>query len=193
MKRRDLLKAIGSGALVGLTGCADKCSQVTCQAGKDLRKADTEPMKLRPHHILDIVTSYGAGERFEPHPYGHSLHTVAEAILADTSIKTELVIGADAICEGCKYLQPDGSCTDVLGQLEGKPSKQSYNDDLDQRVFDYLNIKPGTVMTIEEYLKKVNKKVPGIEKVCTHPKSDPARRLDNLTKGLVKLGIRAKV
>jgi hypothetical protein len=37
----------------------------------------------RPHHILDIVTSHGAGERFEPHPYGHSLHIVAGKVPSD--------------------------------------------------------------------------------------------------------------
>jgi len=37
-------------------------------------------MKLRPHHVLDIVSAIGHGAEFRPHPYGHAVHTVAEAI-----------------------------------------------------------------------------------------------------------------
>jgi len=181
IKRRDLLKGAGYGALFALSGCANEKSRT---------QAQTEPMKLRPHHILDIVTDYGEGARFEPHPYGHSLHIVAKAITSDTGIKIQLVVGADAVCQGCKHLQPDGSCDDVLGQLDGKPSKQSYNDDLDRRLLAYLDLKPGAVMTVRQYLQKVNEKVPGIEKVCTHPKEDGRKRLANLTRGLIKLGVR---
>ena len=36
-------------------------------------------MRLRPHHILDIISSYGHGAEFRPSPYGHAVHTVAEA------------------------------------------------------------------------------------------------------------------
>jgi len=187
--RRGLLKTIGSSALFALSGCAN---EKTRAANEKSTGTDIKPMKLRPHHILDIVTDYGEGVRFEPHPYGHSLHIVAKAITSDTSIKTQLVVGADAVCQGCKHLQPDGSCDDVLGQLDGKPSKQAYNDDLDRRLLDYLGLKAGTVMTIRQYLGKVNKKVPGIEKICTHPKEDQQKRLANLAHGLVKLGIRNK-
>ena len=147
-------------------------------------------MKLRPHHILDIITGYGHGVEYKPVPYGHSQHIVAKAILSDVDIKIKLVIGADAVCQGCKHLLPDGQCDDVLQQLDPPISKQEYNDTLDYRLLDYLNINRDTVTTIREYLEIVNKKVPGIERICTHPKEDQKERLNGLTKGLINLGIR---
>ena len=72
-------------------------------------------MELRPHHILDIVTTYGHGHRFEPHPYGHANHTVAEAILTGTGQEIRFVVGADEICRPCRRLRPDGQCAHVPG------------------------------------------------------------------------------
>ena len=97
---------------------------------------------------------------------------------------------ADDICEGCEHLLPDGKCKDVLAQLSPSPSKQAYNDVLDSRLFDDLSIEPDSVITTREYLEAVNKKVPGIEKICTHPKENQQERLNGLVSGLNKLGIR---
>ncbi len=147
-------------------------------------------MKLRPHHILDIISAFGKGVEYTPHPYGHSLHIVAPRLLSDLDLKIELVLGTDAICEGCKHLQGDGKCQDVLGQLTPSPSKQAYNDVLDCRLFDDLNIAPCTMISTRGYLEAVNKKLPGIEKICTHPKEDQQDRLNGLISGLIELGIR---
>jgi hypothetical protein len=155
-------------------------------------EVERQPLRLRPHHILDIVTSHGAGERFEPHPYGHSLHLVAPAILADLGLKTELVVAADAVCQNCRHLHSDGRCDDVLSQLDPAPSKQAYNEVIDCRVLDHLRLTPGAVMTVREYLVRVDQAVPGIEKICTHPKEDERQRLASLTAGLVKLGVRVR-
>jgi hypothetical protein len=83
-----------------------------------------------------------------------------------------------------------GCCDDVLSQLDPSPSKQSYNEVIDCRLLDELRIKPGSVITLGEYLELINRRVPGIEKICTHPKEDERRRLASLTAGLVKLGVR---
>ena len=147
-------------------------------------------MQLRPHHILDIISAYGKGTDYHPHPYGHSLHIVAPKLLSDLELKIKLVLGSDDICEGCEHLLPDGKCKDVLAQLTPSPSKQAYNDVLDSRLFDDLTIEPdGEIMT-QEFLAAVNKKVPGIEKICTHPKEDQQERLNGLASGLIKLGLR---
>ena len=146
-------------------------------------------MKLRPHHVLDIITSYGHGQKFEAHPYGHAVHTVAATILADLELKVEFVIGSDEICRPCKYLQSNGQCGDVLHQLDPPISKQEYNDKLDCRLFDYLGLTSSKVMTIREYLEIVNENVPGLEKICTHPKENQQERLKGLQDGLTELGI----
>lgn len=147
-------------------------------------------MQLRPHHILDIVSGHGQGIKFQQHPYGHSLHIVAQKLLSNLDLKIKLVLGADDICEGCKYLLPDGKCKDVLTQLNPSPLKQAYNDVLDCRLFDYLSLEVDSVLTTRKYLEKVNEKVPGIEKICTHPKENEEERLKGLINGLILLGVR---
>ena len=147
-------------------------------------------MQLRPHHILDIISAYGKGIEYQPHPYGHSLHIVAPRLLSNLDLKIILVLNADDICEGCEHLLPDGKCKDVLAQLTPSPSKQAYNDVLDSRLFDDLSIEPDSEITTREYLEVVNKKVPGIEKICTHPKENQQERLNGLVSGLIKLGLR---
>ena len=147
-------------------------------------------LRLRPHHIIDIITGHGQHVQYEPHPYGHSQHIVAPKLLSDLDLKIMLVLQADDICAGCEHLLPDGKCKDVLAQLTPSPSKQAYNDVLDSRLFDLFEIDPDCIMTTRAYLGLVNEKTPGIERICTHPKEDPEARLEGLTAGLVKLGIR---
>lgn len=147
-------------------------------------------MKLRPHHVLDIISSHGHGEEFKPHPYGHAVHTVAQAIIADLNFDVEFIAGADEICRPCRHLQASGQCDDVSNHLGVLESKQAYNDALDRKLFGYLGFKEGAIITMRQYLEKVNAKVPGIEQICSHPGEDKARRLEGLKKGLKKLGVR---
>ncbi len=150
-----------------------------------------DTLVLRPHHLVDILTSHGNDEKFEPHPYGHALHVVGPRVLADLKLPVKFVVAADDICRPCKHLRKDGTCEDVLSQLPEKPSKQEYNDNLDRRLMSYLKMQPGTRMTVRAFFELVNTKTPGIEKICTHPKEDQRTRLAGLMNGLQKLGIRS--
>ncbi len=152
--------------------------------------AKEEPVKLRPHHLLGILTGYGNGEKFEPHPYGHALHIIAPMVREHPTLRVKFVVAADDICAPCKHLRPDGTCDDVLSQLSPPISKQEYNDKLDRRLFAYLNLRSGATMTVRAFCKLVNRRVPGIEKICTHPKEDEQRRLAGMIKGLQMFGIR---
>ncbi|MBN1873876.1 MAG: DUF1284 domain-containing protein [Anaerolineae bacterium] len=145
-------------------------------------------MKLRPHHLIDIISDYGHGVKFTPHPYGHALHTVAEQVLNDLSLEIEFVLAADEICYPCRHLQPNGVCDDVLSQLDEPVSKQGYNDELDGKLFPYLGIKPGARLTLRQFLECVARHFPGIEKICTHPGEQEAYRRQGLEAGLSKLG-----
>ncbi len=145
---------------------------------------------LRPHHLVDILASYGNGEKFEAHPYGHALHVVGPRVLANLALPVRFVVAADDICRPCKHLRSDGTCDDALSQLPDKPSKQEYNDGLDRRLLPYLNLEAGARMTVRAFFELVNDRTPGIEKICTHPKEDPQRRLAGLVNGLRQLGIR---
>ena len=144
-------------------------------------------MKLRPHHLLDIISDHGHGAEFAPHPYGHALHAVAAQVLADTSIEVEFVLAADDICSPCCHLQAGGVCDDVLSQLAEPVSKQAYNDGLDSKLFPYLGIQPGARLTVREFLERVSAHVPGIEQICTHPGEQQADRLQGLRQGLQRL------
>ena len=145
-------------------------------------------MELRPHHILDIVKSYGAGSAFRPHPYGHAVHTVAKQILSDLEIKVRLIVGSDEICQPCIHLQPDGLCDDVLHQLNPPISKQTYNDDLDRRLLAYFGLREGDRMTFGEYLEVIREHFEGLPDICTHPGDSVEERTTNLDAGLKKLG-----
>ena len=190
LKRRDFL-----AGLAGLTFC----SLFACSPGKShddakqKQKMEHYDMQLRPHHILDIISCHGQGTIFQPHPYGHSLHIVSPKLLSNLDLKIKLVLDADEICKGCKHLMPDGKCKDVLAQLNPSPSKQAYNDVLDCRLFDYLSLEINSVITFRKYLEIVNKKAPGIERICTHPKENQEERLNGLIDGLIKLGLREKI
>lgn len=149
----------------------------------------TEPMNLRPHHVLDIVVEFGHGIGFEPHPYGHAVHIVAATILTDADIAARFVIGADAICEPCCHLKAGGQCDDILTRFDPPRRKQDYNDALDRRLCDYLALEPGTVMTVREFLRMAARRVPGVETVYVGSSRGADWRLEGLRRGLEKLGI----
>ena len=144
-------------------------------------------MKLRPHHLIDIITDYGHDVEFKPHPYGHAVHTVAAKVLANLDLEVEFVVAADAICLPCQHLQPDGQCDDVLHQLASPVLKQTYNDELDNGLFAHFGMKPGVRMTVGAFLKMLAEHTPGIEKLCTHPGEEQASRLEGLKRGLARL------
>lgn len=147
---------------------------------------------LRPHHILDIITKYGQNFAFDPHPYGHAMHIVAQKIVDDINMKVKLTIGADEICYPCRHLLPNGYCDDVLKQISPAINKQDYNDHLDSKLLTFLNIKPNTILSIRDYLTIINARTPGIEKICSHPMEKKDCRLRGLIDGLVKVGIRTE-
>lgn len=150
-------------------------------------------MRARPHHLIDIITQYGAGRPFRPHEYGHAVHTVAERVISQPDVAVEFVVDADDICAPCVHLV-EGRCDDVLSQLDPpgdrkrSHSKQDYNDDLDRRLLDFLGMHESQTMSFREYLRVIREHLDGIEAVCSHPGEDPAQRAAKLTHGLEKLG-----
>lgn len=188
INRRDFLVGLSGLTFFNLFTYSLGRSQVDTKL-KQKQKMEPYDMQLRPHHILDIVTDHGNSKDFSPAAYGHSQHIVAPKLLSNLDLKVKLVLDADDICVGCKHLLPNGKCKDVLAKLNPSPSKQAYNDVLDCRLFDYLSIEVNSVLTTRKYLEIVNEKVPGIEKICTHPKENQEERLNGLIDGLMKLGI----
>ena len=125
---------------------------VVPDCGRHGAHSDPKAMRLRPHHLIDIVTSFGHGQEFRPHPYGHALHTVAQAVLADPDVEAEFVIAADDVCRPCSHLTPEGLCDDIRVNRPPPLWKQEYNDDLDRRLLAHLHVNDGVCMTVREFL-----------------------------------------
>ncbi len=145
-------------------------------------------MRLRPHHLLDIITQYGAGQPFVPSAYGHAVHTVAALVLQELQTPIEMIVGADDICAPCSKLV-EGRCTDNLLAFAPPMSKQEYNDALDKRLLAHLGLQEGDILTMQAFCKRVKEHLKDIEKICTHPREDPQARLAYLNAGLQNLGM----
>lgn len=150
-----------------------------------------ERMVLRPHHILDIVASFGAGESFEPTATGSAVHTVAAVILADTDRPIRLVARADDICRPCSLLENGTRCTNLLRQVDPPRSMQEYNDSLDLKILGYLGLPENGETTVGGYLAQVSAKLSGVADICAHPGESAQEKCEKLKKGLALLRIDA--
>lgn len=146
-------------------------------------------LKLRPHHILDIVRNIGHGIEPKPHEYGHLVHEITIQLISDTEQYCQLVVTNDDICGPCIHLDKYRKCGDVLKQLETPVSKQDYNDHLDHSLLQHLGIQPDSEMRVADFLQQVARVLDEIVEICTHPKEDKEYRFTGLSKGLNTLKI----
>jgi len=69
---------------------------------------------IKPHHFVDIVTEFGdGGTEFQPHPYGHAVHSVVKEILGNRDVVLRIELGADDICAPCRH-NINGLCDDTI-------------------------------------------------------------------------------
>jgi len=146
-------------------------------------------LRLRPHHILDIVRNIGNQRPVVPHEYGHLVHEITRIIMNDIDTRCILVVENDDICGPCKMLTADRKCIDVLHQLDVPISKQEYNDNLDKKLLKYFKLHENTEMTIREFLNLASLDLDGLVKICTHPKEDKEYRKRGLVEGMKRLGL----
>lgn len=144
-------------------------------------------LKLRPHHILDIVRNVGNDKEIKPHEYGHNQHIITKMIIEDIHQDCMLIINNDDVCGPCIHLKPNNVCDDTLRQLDIPKSKQEYNDSLDKSILCFLNISPGTTISISQYLTLISGNIEQIVEICTHPKEDKEYRKNGLINGIHKL------
>jgi hypothetical protein len=114
-------------------------------------------IRVKPHHFVDIITSYGRGEQFEPHPYGHAVHIVAEKVLRQRDITLVMELGADDICGPCKY-NVNGACGDVIDtsyRPSAPRSKQEWNLLIDRRWCERLALSPGDRLSAREFCERL--------------------------------------
>ncbi len=145
---------------------------------------------IKPHHFVDILTALGGGRtEFEPHPYGHAVHTVARAILARRDVELRIELGADDICGPCRH-NVDGLCDDVIDtsfRPEAPASKREYNLLIDRRWAEQLGVRQDDRLTARELCLRVGACADDIEGIYKEIPSDrTAERQAKLQKGIAK-------
>jgi hypothetical protein len=118
----------------------------------------TDVIRIKPHHFVDIITSFSAENiTFEPSPYGHAVHTVAEQIWRARDILVEMELGADDICEPCQH-NINGLCTDTIDtsfRPEAPASKREWNLIIDKRWCERLQLQQGDKLTAREVCERL--------------------------------------
>ena len=116
-------------------------------------------IRIKPHHLVDIVTSIGAGKTtFQPHPYGHAVHTVSERVWADRDALLEMALGADDICAPCVH-NAEGLCEDTIDTSfrPGAPSlKREWNLMIDLRWCKRLGLSEGDRVTARAFCERLS-------------------------------------
>lgn len=147
-------------------------------------------ISIKPHHFIDIITAFGDGrERFEPHPYGHAVHSVAERILAEPDVELRMEMGADDICLPCRH-NVDGLCVDMIDvsyRPEAPESKREYNLLIDQRWSKRLGIRQDSRMTARAFCELIRDRAGDISDIYREmPVARTAERRAKLSMGVTK-------
>ncbi len=143
---------------------------------------------MKPHHFVDILTALGEGvTRYEPHPYGHALHTVAARILADPGVRLRIELGADAICRPCRH-NVGGLCDDTIDtsyRPQAPGSKREWNLRLDTRWCERLGLAQGDTLTALELCRRIRERAGEIADIYREiPADRTARRQASLRRGV---------
>ena len=117
-----------------------------------------DAIRIKPHHFIDIIAAVGRGQTvFQPHPYGHAVHTVAHRVLADRDVLLEIDPGADAVCAPCRH-NVDGLCDDTI-DTSFRPlapsSKRAYNLLIDQRWCERLGLSAGDRLSARMFCRRL--------------------------------------
>lgn len=145
-------------------------------------------ISIKPHHFIDILTAFGEGQTaFQPHPYGHAVHSIAEAVLADDAVLLIMETGADSICEPCSH-NIDGICDDTIDtsfRPEAPSSKGEWNLIIDKRWCERLQIENGCSFTARHFTERIKEYMGDITDIYREiPAERTAVRAENLKKGI---------
>jgi hypothetical protein len=147
-------------------------------------------LRVKPHHAVDILTSYGGGqESFDPHPYGHALHAVARRILADREVLLEMEMGADDICAPCSH-NASGLCDDVIDtsyRPRAPSSKREWNLTIDRRWCERLGLAQGDRLTARQFCERLRDRAGDLTDLYREiPADRTAERAAKLRAGVAK-------
>jgi len=145
-------------------------------------------MRIKPHHFVDIITSFGKGQRrFGPHPYGHAVHSVAASVAGDPGVMLQMEFGADDICAPCVH-NIDGVCDDTIDtsfRPEAPSLKREWNLWLDRRWAAALGLSEGDRLTARRLCERLRDGPEDITDIYREIPADmTADRAANLRKGI---------
>ncbi len=151
-----------------------------------------DPIDLRPHHLIDVVTDFGFDEEpeYEPAPGENGVRALVRLLGRGLDHPARFVVGPDFVCGPCSHLRPDRRCDRILEHHDPPQAMDDYNDPLDRRILAALDLAAGAVMPIREFLEMLDERMPGFESVCTHPGQTQATRREGIINGLCTLGVR---
>ena len=111
--------------------------------------------KLRIHHFFDILRDYGAGKELQPHPYGHSYHLIGKKVYENTLNEFEIVVACDDICLNCSKIE-NGLCIDEIDHRNNFTMKIKFNEFIDNRIMNTMNLEKGQIVTESEIIEKAD-------------------------------------
>ena len=144
-------------------------------------------LKLRIHHVFDIIRDFGSNKKFEKHIYGHSYHIVANNIYEKKINKFKIVVSSDDICKNCIKLV-NNKCIDSILHRKDFNKKEAFNNYLDNRIMEVLNLREYETMSLEELSKISNKYIDNIEYIYKgNDENHTQERKKNVVKGIKKI------
>jgi len=148
-------------------------------------------IRIKPHHFIDIVADIGRGQTaWQPHPYGHAVHTVAAAILAAPDMMLEMELGADDICAPCIH-NLGGLCDDVIDtsfRPAAPKSKREWNLLIDRRWCERLGLAEGDRLTARQFAQRLRDRLGDITDIYREvPPDRTAARARSLVEGIGRL------
>ncbi|MDD3204462.1 MAG: DUF1284 domain-containing protein [Lachnospiraceae bacterium] len=144
---------------------------------------------IKPHHFIDIIKLYGAGiEQFVPdEAFGHDFYKVANEIVHNPDCELQITIYGDDICKPCNRYN-GLECTDPLDKIAGYDRKEIYNQALDSRLTELLQLDTKSRYTVRELLQVMQENPKIIFRVWLEEDSDVTEKRNTLfQKGCEKL------
>lgn len=151
---------------------------------------------IKPHHFVDIVTAFSnPSVTFQPHAYGHAVHSVAERIGRDLDVMLQMEEGADDICAPCTH-NVDGLCDDSIDtsfRPQAPSSKREWNLMIDRRWCERLGLQQGQRITARGFCELLEDKRGDITDIYREiPAERTAERAAKLAAGLRNLLLRGR-
>ncbi len=156
----------------------------------DIRTIMNNIIKIKPHHFIDIITSFSADRVIlRPHYYYHNVHSISKTILENRNTLLEIDLGADDICKPCIH-NINGICDDMLdisNRPKVPPLKREWNLILDTRWCKRLKIDQGTIISVLEFCELLEEGANNLLEIYKENKREHTiEREINLKKGLKK-------